>query len=233
MSSLASEKSSTSASSHKHHVSTSNPLADRYEFFAVDGRAGRRYSVPHPISPETTLHILLPLVFSLTARNSIALLLLLLLFFSSHDCICSVAVQNFLALFPNITHKNPVQQPVGHFFLLSCIVHLTLIQLYPSETNFHIYQVRRYPMYATLRPTTIALSSWKTAGSLSRVAQIIIETPSVSVIRPCAGHVFQQRAGFGPRQFSSTPPARLKEYFPPPANAPNIKLTGPAWHHPV
>lgn len=88
-------------------------------------------------------------------------------------------------------------------------------------------------MYATLRPTTVAFSSWGTAGALSRATQIIAEIPSVSVIKPGTGRFLQQHAGFGLRQFSSTPQTRLKEYFPPPVNAPNIKLTGPAWHHPV
>jgi hypothetical protein len=88
-------------------------------------------------------------------------------------------------------------------------------------------------MYATLRPTTVALTTRRTAASISRAAQIIADIPSVSVIKPCTSRVLQQPAGFGHRQFSSTPQTRLKEYFPPPADAPNIKLTGPAWHHPI
>ena len=34
------------------------------------------------------------------------------------------------------------------------------------------------------------------------------------------------------RQFSTTPRTQL-EYFPPPKNAPSIKVTPPAWHHPM
>ncbi|KAI9823584.1 MAG: Alternative oxidase, mitochondrial precursor [Thelocarpon impressellum] len=35
------------------------------------------------------------------------------------------------------------------------------------------------------------------------------------------------------RPFSSTARTQLKEYFPPPTETPHIRLTGPAWPHPV
>ena len=48
----------------------------------------------------------------------------------------------------------------------------------------------------------------------------------------CSYHLLNTHSPHSRRHFSSTSPTRL-EYFEPPKNAPSIKLTPPAWHHPI
>ena len=89
-------------------------------------------------------------------------------------------------------------------------------------------------MYASARPTVTALVQKGSAARLSQVIHIL--NPSSTVpLNACASCSLTQHAGLlSGRQFSSTPHARLQEkYFPPPANTENIKITPPAWHHPI
>lgn len=86
-------------------------------------------------------------------------------------------------------------------------------------------------MYASSNPTALLLRNGA-SGKLSHTVRIIVDGPTTSLIKPCTARLLQRQPA-PRRHFSSTAKNQLKEYFPPPANAPNIKLTGPAWHHPV
>ena len=89
-------------------------------------------------------------------------------------------------------------------------------------------------MYASARPTVTALVQKGSAARLSQVTHILNTSPTV-YFNPCAGCSLNQRSGLlSKRQFSTTPHARLQEkYFPPPDKSENIKITPPAWHHPI
>jgi hypothetical protein len=57
-------------------------------------------------------------------------------------------------------------------------------------------------------------------------------SPSATTGLKCSYHLLNTQSPASRRHFSSTSPTRL-EYFPPPKNAPSIKITPPAWHHPI
>ena len=89
-------------------------------------------------------------------------------------------------------------------------------------------------MYASARPTVTALVQ---KGSAARLSQVIHVLDSSTTIysNACASCLLTHRAGLlSGRQFSTSPRARLQEkYFPPPEKTENIKITPPAWHHPI
>lgn len=89
-------------------------------------------------------------------------------------------------------------------------------------------------MYASARPTVTALVHKGSAARLSQVIHILDSSATVS-FNPCASCLLTQRSGLlSGRQFSTTPRARLQEkYFPAPDKTENIKITPPAWHHPI
>ncbi|KAI4162332.1 MAG: hypothetical protein LQ342_004046 [Letrouitia transgressa] len=51
--------------------------------------------------------------------------------------------------------------------------------------------------------------------------------------RPCTGSFLLKPSVLCSRPFSSTSQQRIQEFFPPPQNAPHIKITPPAWKHPT
>ncbi|MCJ1413717.1 Alternative oxidase, mitochondrial precursor [Xylographa parallela] len=88
-------------------------------------------------------------------------------------------------------------------------------------------------MYGTIRITKAPLSSKASAAKLTQAAQTFCygTKPLSFVVRPSTA-ALQHNAISCKRPFSSTARTQL-DVFPPPANAPNIKVTPPAWHHPV
>ena len=103
----------------------------------------------------------------------------------------------------------------------------------PNVRNWWYRPIELLPlkMLASTRPSVISLANGGAAGKLSQTLRVLTDSP-ISFSKSCTAHFLQQHST-SRRQFSSTRRTQLKEYFPPPANAPNIKLTGPAWHHPV
>ena len=88
-------------------------------------------------------------------------------------------------------------------------------------------------MYASMRPTTIALTSKRAAVRVSQ-SMYLLDTTN-TYLKPCASCYSSRRIEHsGDRGFATTPRAKFQEkYFPPPAHSENIKITPPAWHHPV
>ncbi|KAI9850334.1 MAG: Alternative oxidase, mitochondrial precursor [Thelocarpon superellum] len=93
-------------------------------------------------------------------------------------------------------------------------------------------------MLSTTKLTPSAVASTVT---LAKHAAFVRGVPRL-VIRRCHGttdaygcypRVVPHNGLPSRRAFSSTAPTGLKEYFPPPSDAPHIKLTGPAWPHPI
>ena len=88
-------------------------------------------------------------------------------------------------------------------------------------------------MYASARHTAASVLNGKTAFKFSEPLQFILNDSQVSSARICSSCVAIKQAPNPKRHFSATSRAQLKEYFPPPKDTPNIKITGPAWHHPM
>lgn len=107
---------------------------------------------------------------------------------------------------------------------------------YPTNNTYPPYKSRynfKVKMYASPKPMAMSTSTWKMAGKFSQTLQARYDGSTASLIRPCANHFLQTHTIASRRPFSTTRRSRLREIFPPPANAPNIKVSGPAWHHPV
>ncbi|KAL8820883.1 MAG: hypothetical protein Q9191_007424 [Dirinaria sp. TL-2023a] len=88
-------------------------------------------------------------------------------------------------------------------------------------------------MYASARHTATSVLSGKTAIKFSEPIQLILNDSKIPSSRICSSCIAVRPAPYPTRNFSATSRAQLKEYFPPPKDLPNIKLTGPAWHHPM
>ena len=89
-------------------------------------------------------------------------------------------------------------------------------------------------MYAQARPTATVLVNKQAATQLSNAVHALIDGPSSAYFKPCASYCLAQRPGLSSkRHFSSTPRARIEEKYFPPADTKNIKITRPAWHHPM
>ncbi|MCJ1281788.1 hypothetical protein MMC26_001111 [Xylographa opegraphella] len=89
-------------------------------------------------------------------------------------------------------------------------------------------------MYGTtIRITKAPLSSKAATATLTHAAQTFCygARPLSFAARPATA-ALQHSAVSSKRAFASTAHTQL-DVFPPPANAPNIKVTPPAWHHPV
>jgi hypothetical protein len=86
-------------------------------------------------------------------------------------------------------------------------------------------------MFAPTRTSTQALGLKHAGTQLSKAVFGLHPTSGTTGLR--GSFVVLNRLNPQTRQFSSTKTVQLKEYFGPPQNAPNIKVTGPAWHHPV
>ena len=89
-------------------------------------------------------------------------------------------------------------------------------------------------MYASARPTATSLIHRGATANLSQAIHLF-DTSATPYIKPCADYLLAQRPGLSSRrQFTTTPRTQLQEkkYFAP-AKTENIKITPPAWHHPV
>ena len=89
-------------------------------------------------------------------------------------------------------------------------------------------------MYASAGPTATSLVHRRTTTTLSQAIRLL-DTSTTPHIKPCVGCIIAQRPGLSSRrQFTTTPRPRIQEkYFPAPDQTQNIKITPPAWHHPV
>ena len=89
-------------------------------------------------------------------------------------------------------------------------------------------------MYAQARPAATALISKGAGAQLSNAVHALVDGSSSAYFRPCASYCLVQRPGLpSKRHFNTSPRAQIQEkYFPPP-DTKNIKITRPAWEHPV
>lgn len=74
------------------------------------------------------------------------------------------------------------------------------------------------------------------SGKVSQAALILTKHvfTSATYVRPCACHYVSSRQDFSiKRDFSSTSKRSLRDIFPAPSDNVNIKVTPPAWHHPM
>ena len=89
-------------------------------------------------------------------------------------------------------------------------------------------------MYATARPTATVIINKRAAATLSK-AILSLDVSTNVASRPCTTYLVTQHPGLSSRrQFTTTPRACFaeKQYFPPPQTD-KIRITPPAWHHPV
>lgn len=89
-------------------------------------------------------------------------------------------------------------------------------------------------MYGTIRITKTPLPSKAATAKLTQAAHTFCygTRPFSLSIHPSITSAVPHNAVPSKRHFTSTARTQL-DVFPPPANAPNIKVTPPAWHHPV
>ena len=85
-------------------------------------------------------------------------------------------------------------------------------------------------MYAQARPTMTVLVNKGAATQLSSTLRIFLDGSSSAYLKPCASHCQLQRPN--KRHFTTTPPTLTQEIFPRPETK-SIKITRPAWKHPV
>ena len=89
-------------------------------------------------------------------------------------------------------------------------------------------------MYANARPTATVLVNKGAAAQFSNVVRALVDGSSSASLRPCASYCLVQRPGLPfKRHFASTPRTQIKETYFPPADTNNIKITPPAWNHPM
>jgi hypothetical protein len=84
-----------------------------------------------------------------------------------------------------------------------------------------------------MNPSRTLFSGPATANISRAVSRALASSSSATTTGlKCSYSLLNARSPLSRRHFSSTSPTRL-EYFEPPKNAPGIKLTPPAWHHPI
>ncbi|KAL8920238.1 MAG: hypothetical protein Q9172_004591 [Xanthocarpia lactea] len=87
-------------------------------------------------------------------------------------------------------------------------------------------------MYST-RPLAASLHP-RAATKLLHSVNANLKGSETACLKACSASVLVRPAQVAPhRPFTSTTQQRIKEIFPPPNDAPSIKVTPPAWHHPV
>ena len=90
-------------------------------------------------------------------------------------------------------------------------------------------------MYAQARPAVTGVLNKRIATTLSQ-AILTLDISSAATIKSCIGCSLVQRPGLSTqRHFATTSraPSKEVEYFPPPKQTEKIRITPPAWHHPV
>ena len=89
-------------------------------------------------------------------------------------------------------------------------------------------------MYAHARPTATVLVNKGATAQLSYALHSLVDGSSAAYFRPCASYCLVQRPGPpSKRHFTTTPRTQIQERYFPPADTKNIKITPPAWHHPM
>lgn len=84
-----------------------------------------------------------------------------------------------------------------------------------------------------MNPSRTLLSGPATVNISRAVSRALAgSSPATATGLKCSYHLLNPQSPLSRRSFSSTAPTRL-EFFEPPKNTPGIKLTPPAWHHPI
>ena len=90
-------------------------------------------------------------------------------------------------------------------------------------------------MYGSARPAATAIINKRAAATLSQ-AIIGLDNLTATAVKPCISYSIVQRPGLSSSRPFSTAPRRglaVKEYFPAPSQTEKIRITPPAWHHPI
>ena len=90
-------------------------------------------------------------------------------------------------------------------------------------------------MYASARPKATAVVTKRAAVTLSQAIRSL-DVGAATPIRPCVSCSLVQRPGLSSnRKFTTTARSRQaeKDYFPAPQQTDKIRITPPAWHHPI
>ena len=89
-------------------------------------------------------------------------------------------------------------------------------------------------MYAQARPRATVLVNKGAAAQLSHAVHALTDGSSTAYFRPFASYCLVQRPWLpSKRHFTATPRPQIEEKYFPPADTKNIKITRPAWHHPM
>ena len=109
------------------------------------------------------------------------------------------------------------------------------ITFHPSKYSTVKSSLYRTSIKMYARPTALACTSPIGTGNITRVVLTLAKASSATApAKPC---VYETRALRSPNKdrchFSSSSRRSLKEFFPAPHDNVNIKVTPPAWHHPV
>ena len=134
-------------------------------------------------------------------------------------------------------------------FLFNLLYHLThafILHVTISNNHTHTYNLIKLTspsillsvpaskMYTQARPTATILVNKGAAAQLSHALHTFVDTSSSAYFRPCATYCLAQRPGpSSKRHFTTTPRTQFQEKYFPPADTKNIKITPPAWHHPM
>lgn len=93
----------------------------------------------------------------------------------------------------------------------------------------------KYHTYLMYSPRPIATSLHpRAATKLLQTVHAISHGSGAASLKACSASLLVRQPQISPcRFFTSTASRPFKEVFPPPTDAPSIKVTPPAWHHPV
>ena len=132
------------------------------------------------------------------------------------------------------------------FTVLSYLNYASISPVTSSNNHTHTYNLIILPspsillsvpaleMYAQARPTATILVNKAAAAQLSQALHTLVDASSSAYFRPCATYCIAQRPGpSSKRHFTTTPRTQFQEKYFPPADTKNIKITPPAWHHPM
>ena len=107
---------------------------------------------------------------------------------------------------------------------------LPIVRSLPSLTH---YLNNSTHMYTSIGIRNSPLPSKAAAAKLAQAVQEVCHVKKhVSFASPVSYVLVDQGVMPQRRHFTSTPRPQL-EAFPPPVNAPSVKVTAPAWRHPV
>lgn len=147
--------------------------------------------------------------------------------------ICSCATDKYAF---TVSHTFPLSLP--HLLPTQVITSTSLLKtlllsfLYYSLDRDEDFTARQ--MWQGSNPSIRALSSPNSLTNISRaVAKTLTTSSPTSLGLRSSSYVLQSRCLPSSRRNFSFSKSALIEYFPPPKDAPNIKVTPPAWHHPV